>query len=116
WVQQFYSIGLKRNIQHRFRYGQETYDFDEGLLSFVAPGQLVQLTMDKPAVKPTGWLLLIHPDFLWNTSLAKKMKQYEFFGYAINEALFLSEKEELIVTDIFQNIQREYLSNIDKYS
>ena len=116
WVQQFYSIGLKRNIQHRFRYGQETYDFDEGLLSFVAPGQLVQLTMDKPAVKPTGWLLLIHPDFLWNTSLAKKMKQYEFFGYAINEALFLSEKEELIVTDIFQNIQREYLSNIDKFS
>ena len=116
WVQQFYSIGLKRNIQHRFRYGQETYDFDEGLLSFVAPGQLVQLTMDKPAVKPTGWLLLIHPDFLWNTSLAKKMKQYEFFGYAINEALFLSEKEELIVTDIFQNIRREYLSNIDKYS
>lgn len=116
WVQQFYSIGLKRNIQHRFRYGQETYDFDEGLLSFVAPGQLVQLTMDKPAVKPTGWLLLIHPDFLWNTSLAKKMNQYEFFGYAINEALFLSEKEELIVTDIFQNIQREYLSNIDKFS
>lgn len=116
WVQQFYSIGLKRNIQHRFRYGQETYDFDEGLLSFVAPGQLVQLTMDKPAVKPTGWLLLIHPDFLWNTSLAKKMKQYEFFGYAINEALFLSEKEELIITDIFQNIRREYLSNIDKYS
>lgn len=116
WVQLFYSIGLKRNIQNRFRYGQETYDFDEGLLSFVAPGQLVQLTMDKPAVKPTGWLLLIHPDFLWNTSLAKKMKQYEFFGYAINEALFLSEKEELIVTDIFQNIQREYLSNIDKFS
>ena len=116
WVQQFYSIGLKRNIQHRFRYGQETYDFDEGLLSFVAPGQLVQLTMDKPAVKPTGWLLLIHPDFLWNTSLAKNMKQYEFFGYAINEALFLSEKEELIITDIFQNIRREYLSNIDKYS
>ncbi len=116
WVQQFYSIGLKRNIQCKFRYGQEKYDFDEGLLSFVAPGQVIQITIDKPKVKPTGFLLLIHPDFLWNTPLAKKIKQYDFFGYAVNEALFLSEKEEAIITDIFKNIQREYLSNIDNFS
>jgi AraC-like DNA-binding protein len=116
WLQHFYSIGLKRNIQYKFRYGQQQYDFDDGLLSFVAPGQLIQLTLDKPVQKPTGWLLLIHPDFIWNTSLAKKIKQYEFFGYAVNEALFLSEKEEIIITDILQNIQREYQSNIDKFS
>jgi AraC family transcriptional activator of pobA len=116
WVQQFYSIGLKRNIQCKLRYGQQQYDFDEGLLSFVAPGQLIRLVIDKPVIKPTGWLLLIHPDFIWNTSLAKTIKQYEFFGYGVNEALFLSEKEENIITGILQNIRQEYHSNIDKFS
>lgn len=116
WVQNFYSIGLKRNIQGKFRYGQQQYDFDEGLMSFVAPGQLVHLAVEKPTIKPTGLLLFIHPDFLWNTSLAKKIKQYEFFGYAVNEALFMSDKEENIITDIMQHIQREYHSNIDKFS
>lgn len=116
WIQEFYTIGLKRNIQGKFRYGQQQYDFDEGLLSFVATGQLVQLTIEKPAVKPSGYLLLIHPDFIWNTSLAKTIHKYEFFGYAVNEALFLSEKEEQVITNIFQNIEREYHSNIDKFS
>jgi len=116
WVQNFYTIGLKRNIQGKFRYGQQQYDFDEGLLSFVSSGQLVHLTVEKPKEKPTGFLLLIHPDFVWKTSLAKNIKRYDFFGYAVNEALFLSEKEETVITDIFLNIQREYHSNIDKFS
>lgn len=116
WVQNFYTIGLKRNIQGKFRYGQQQYDFDEGLLSFVSAGQLVHLTVEKLQVRPTGFLLLIHPDFIWKTSLAKNIKQYDFFGYAVNEALFLSEKEETVITDIFLNIQREYHSNIDKFS
>src|SRR5690606_19345693 len=51
-----------------------------------------------------------------NTPLAKSIKQYDFFGYAVNEALFLSEKEEAVVVDIFQHIQREYVSTIDKFS
>lgn len=116
WVQHFYTIGLKRNIQGKFRYGQQQYDFDEGLLSFVSSGQVVHLAVEKPTIKPTGFLLLIHPDFIWNTSLAKKMKHYDFFGYAVNEALFLSEKEEAVITDILKNIQREYHSNIDKFT
>ncbi len=116
WVQHFYSIGLKRNIQGKFRYGQQQYDFDEGLMSFVAPGQVVRITTEQPAIKPTGWLLLVHPDFLWNTVLASQIKKYEFFGYAVNEALFMSEKEELIIADLMQNIQREYHSNTDKFS
>ncbi len=116
WVQNFYSIGLKRNIQSKFRYGQQQYDFDEGLLSFIAPGQLVHLTLEKQAEPPSGYLLLIHPDFIWNTSLAKTIQQYEFFGYAVTEALFLSEKEEAIITGILHNIQREYESSIDKFS
>lgn len=116
WVQNLYTIGLKRNIQCKFRYGQKSYDFDQGLLSFIAPKQLLQLTLDQPDIKPNGWLLLIHPDFIWNTSLAKTIKQYDFFGYDVNEALFMSEKEEAIVTEIMQNIQKEYSAHLDNFS
>lgn len=117
WIQNFYTVGLKRNVDGKFKYGQQKYDFDEGLMSFVSPGQLVQIEIpDKQVLKPNGLLLCIHPDFLWNTPLAKTIKQYEFFGYSINEALFMSEKEEIIITDIMKNIKQEYHSNIDKFS
>ncbi|AZA50891.1 AraC family transcriptional regulator [Chryseobacterium carnipullorum] len=117
WIQNFYSIGLKRNVNAKFNYGQQEYDFDSGVLCFVSPLQFLKLEI-KPevVVEPTGWLLVIHPDFLWNTALAKKIKSYDFFKYDINEALFLSDKEEKIVVDILKNIEREYQSNIDKFS
>jgi len=67
-------------------------------------------------LEQSGWLLLVHPDFLWNTSLSKKIKQYEFFDYAVNEALFVSEKEEAIVTGIIQNISQECQRSIDKFT
>jgi AraC-like DNA-binding protein len=67
-------------------------------------------------VEPTGYLLLIHPDFLWGTSLIKKIKSYEFFSYQINEALFLSDKEEKVIVDLFKNIEKEYQTNIDKFT
>ena|SRR5690554_399127 len=117
WIQNFYSIGLKRNVNARFNYGQQAYDFDSGVLTFVAPLQVLQIEVNQDiTVEPSGWMLLIHPDFLWNTSLAKKIKSYEFFQYATHEALFLSDKEELVIVDILQNMKKEYQSNIDKFS
>jgi len=117
WIQDYYSIGLKRNVNARFNYGQQEYDFDSGVLCFVSPLQFLRIEM-KPdvEVEPTGYLLLIHPDFLWGTSLIKKMKSYEFFSYRINEALFLSEKEENIIVGLFKNIEKEYQNNIDKFT
>lgn len=117
WIQHFYSVGLKRNINAKFNYGQQPYDFNSGVLTFVSPLQFLSLEM-KPdvIVEPTGWLLLIHPDFLWGTFLAKKIKSYDFFQYSVNEALFLSDKEENVIADILRNIEREYQANIDKFS
>ncbi len=117
WIQNYYSIGLKRNVNARFNYGQQEYDFDSGVLCFVSPLQFLRIEM-KPDVEvaPTGYLLLIHPDFLWGTSLIKKMKSYEFFSYRINEALFLSEKEENIIVGLFKNMEKEYQNNIDKFT
>jgi len=117
WVQKFYSIGLKRNVNARFNYGQQQYDFDSGVLCFISPEQFLKLEINTEAqANPTGWLLLIHPDFLWNSSLAGKIQSYDFFRYAVNEALFMSEKEEHTIVEILQNIEKEYQSNIDKFS
>ena len=111
----FYSIALKRNFNGKMKYGQQEYDFDEGVMIFISPGQVFSIEADKD-VKHTGWLLLIHPDYLWNTPLAKTIKQYEYFSYSVNEALHLSEKEEVMISGIMQNIGQEYHSNIDKFS
>lgn len=117
WVQNFYTIGLKRNVNAKFNYGQQQYDFNSGILSFIAPSQFLKLEINlNMVVEPTGWLLLIHPDFLWNTPLAKKIKSFDFFQYAVNEALFLSDKEEKIIVDTLVKIEQEYQSNIDKFS
>jgi AraC-like DNA-binding protein len=111
----FYSIALKRNANAKMRYGQQEYDFKEGVLLFISPGQVFSIE-GNAELQHTGWSLLIHPDFLWNTPLAQKIKQYEYFGYSVHEALHLSDKEEKMIIDIITNIQKEYQSNIDKFS
>jgi AraC family transcriptional activator of pobA len=117
WIQNFYSIGLKRNVNAKFNYGQQQYDFDSGVLTFISPLQFLKIEIKQEVeVAPTGWLLLIHPDFLWNTPLTKKIKSYDFFQYAVNEALFLSDKEEKVIVEILLKIKQEYQSNIDKFS
>ncbi len=117
WIQNFYSIGLKRNVNAKFNYGQQQYDFNSGVLTFVSPLQFLKIEINQAVVvEPTGWLLLIHPDFLWNTALAKKIKSFDFFQYAVNEALFLSDKEEKVIVEILLKIEQEYQSNIDKFS
>lgn len=113
----FYSISFKRNFNAKVKYGQQQYDFDEGIMFFISSGQVFSIESAKgEKINHSGFSLLIHPDFLWNTPLAKGIKQYEYFSYAVNEALFLSEKEETTVTNILQNIKNEYNSNIDKFS
>jgi AraC family transcriptional regulator, transcriptional activator of pobA len=113
----FYSISLKRNFNGKMKYGQQEYDFDEGIMFFISPGQVFGIEVaNAEELRHSGWLLLIHPDFLWNTSLAKTIRRYEYFDYSVHEALFLSEKEEKTIINIMQNVEQEYHSNIDKFS
>ncbi|MEO6685562.1 MAG: helix-turn-helix transcriptional regulator [Dyadobacter sp.] len=118
-VNGFYNISLKKGFKGpvKFKYGQEKYDFDEGVLSFMSPGQIVGFEPQKySSDEQSGWMLLIHPDFLWNTALTRKISKYEFFDYSVNEALFLSDKEEVILQQIIGNISQEYHNNLDKFS
>lgn len=119
-VLDYYTISLKRHCDFNFRYGQQQYDVQGGVMYFVAPGQVIgslNTNKDKAKItKQSGWGLYIHPDFLWNTPLAKKIKKYGYFDYSVNEALWLTAKEEVHVISMMQNIQMEYLANMDHFS
>lgn len=117
WVLDFYNIAMKRGLNAKLKYGQQEYDFDEGIMFFIAPNQVFRIARElSDAAEQSGWMLLIHPDFLWNTALAKSITRYDFFDYTVNEALFVSEKEEATINHIVQTVRNEYHSNIDKFS
>lgn len=108
-----YTIAIKKGFTGSCKYGQNNYDFDQGAMIFIAPGQTVTFEAGNPF---SGWLLTIHPDFIRNTPLAKKFADCGFFSYSLSEALYLSEKEEKMIETIMKNIKSEYRSVIDNYS
>ena len=117
-VLDFYSISVKRMGNVKATYGQHPFDFNEGILSFMAPKQVFSIAIDNKneAVKKSGWVIYIHPDFIWNTSLAKTITSYDFWDYSLHESLFLSAKEEAVINGIQQNTQQELDANIDRFS
>jgi AraC family transcriptional activator of pobA len=117
WVLDFYAIALKKNFHAKLKYGQQVYDFDEGTMTFMAPGQKIGIESnpDEP-IEHSGWLLIFHPEFLWNTPMAKSIKQYEYFDYSVNEALFLSEEEDTTLNQIMLSIKTEYQRSIDQFT
>ncbi|WP_342648480.1 helix-turn-helix transcriptional regulator [Mucilaginibacter sp. CSA2-8R] len=113
----FYSIALKRTFQAKLKYGQQEVDFDKGVMLFMAPMQVLSISgPPETAAGHQGWLLLVHPDLLWNTSLANKIRRYEYFDYKASEALHLSDAEEQMIVDIMQKIVQEYRSRLDDFS
>jgi len=110
----FYKISYKKNFSGKVKYGQSHYDFDEGGLSFISPNQMI--TALEGEADYGGYTLLIHPDFIRAYPLGKSIKNYGFFSYAVNEALYLSDKEKQVITGLFKNIQMELDSAIDQIS
>ncbi len=112
---EFYTISRKINFAGTMKYGQHYYDFQEGVMAFHGPKQVIvsELTDD---AKLKGWTLLIHPDFIRTYSLAEKIKQFGFFSYSMNEALHLSEEEADTIEEVMDTIRKEYNSGIDNYS
>ncbi|MFV5693743.1 helix-turn-helix domain-containing protein [Flavobacterium sp. LT1R49] len=115
FVYNFYSVCTKKDFKGKLKYGQNYYDFDEGIMTFFSPGQVISTVVDEDIALSGIWLV-VHPDFIQNYALAKSIKDYGFFSYAVNEALHLSDKEEAMITDIMQNIDTEYCSVIDGFS
>lgn len=108
-----YSIILKDG-NCGMMYGRNRYDFNEGVLQFMAPNQVV--SSDSHIESTYGFYLVFHPDLIRNFDLGKRMGQYTFFDYSVHEALHLSKKEENTLIEIVDNISAELNSNIDKHS
>jgi AraC family transcriptional regulator, transcriptional activator of pobA len=110
----FYKISYKMNFQGKFKYGQHHYDFDEGGMFFVSPNQITG--GHAPLSDQSGYTLLFHPDFLLGYEIAKKIKEYGFFSYSVNEALHLSENEKNTIISVFKSIEDELKGRIDNFS
>ena len=111
----FYLLGLKRDAGVLMRYGRRDYDFDRGLMFFTAPGQTYTIELAETATT-RGWAIMVHPDFLYGTPLAEGIHRYEYFGYAVHEALHLSAEEEGVIVAIIKNLRRELRGNLDAFS
>lgn len=110
----FYKISFKTNFNGKIKYGHGFYDFEEGGMSFVSPGQL--LKMQEEEADYSGLSLNIHPDFIRPYSLNTNIKQYGFFNYTASEGLYLSEKEKETILGVFASIQEELKERIDNFS
>ncbi|OFY48188.1 MAG: transcriptional regulator [Bacteroidetes bacterium GWF2_41_31] len=110
-----YFISLKENIKGSFKYGRNSYDFKEGTLLFVAPGQVMSSNED---IEPdlAGWSVFFHPNLIRKSQLATTITKYHFFDYDIHEALHLSKKEKATLTECVLKIEQEINQNIDKHS
>lgn len=112
----FYCIFLKDIKCGDLRYGCNYYDYQEGTLVFVAPGQVMEIETDGKVYQPKGYALVFHPDLLHGTALLKNNTEHTFFSYKVNEALHLSEKERQIILDSFSKIEYELQLGVDKHS
>lgn len=111
-----YCIFLKDVKCGDLKYGRATYDYQEGTLVFVSPGQVVDVENKVDIYQPLGHGLVFHPDLIKGTPLAKSISDYGFFDYQTNEALHLSKKEQQMVLEMFANIQFELNRPVDKHS
>lgn len=111
-----YAVFLKNIKCGDMRYGCQPYDYEDGTLVFVSPGQIYGIDSKGIAMKPSGYGLVFHPDFIKGTNLGKNIKNYTFLSYEVNEALHLSKKERKTIVDCIEKIAEEIAQNLDKHS
>jgi AraC family transcriptional activator of pobA len=116
FISGLYVVYLKEVKCGELKYGRNNYDYEEGTLVFIAPGQVYGIEDNMKAVQPKGWALAFHPDLIHGTSLGRHIKEYNFFSYDVNEALHVSERERQVVMECFNKIQYELEHAIDKHS
>lgn len=111
-----YAVFLKDNKCGDIMYGGKPYDYEDGTLVFVSPGQVYGIDNHTVNENPSGYGLLFHPDLIAGTHLARTIRDYSFFSYEVNEALHLSKKERKTIVDCLEKISFEIEQNIDKHS
>lgn len=111
-----YAIFLKDIKCGNITYGINDYDYEEGTLIFISPGQVFGVDGEGEMKQGSGTALIFHPDLIHGTNLGKHIKDYTFFSYEVNEALHLSNRERTVVNECLSNIQYELEHAIDSHS
>lgn len=117
YLSELYIIFLKDVHCEDMKYGRSHYDYQEETLIFVAPNQTFGFDLpEKTLIQPNGWALVFHPDFIRGTALGRRIQDYHFFSYGVQEALHISKREKSIIIECFNKIQYELEQSIDKHS
>ncbi len=106
-----YGLFLRDDVAVDLTYGFGKYDYKEGTLICVAPGQIGGKEEDGSLVDIKGWALLFHPDLLHGTHLEQTIKEYTFFDYSINEALHMSDEEHETIVSLLRQLRDEIENN-----
>ena len=106
-----FGLFLRDDVAVDLTYGFGKYDYNEGTLICVAPGQIGGKEENGELADIKGWALLFHPDLLHGTHLEQTIKEYSFFDYRINEALHMSDEEHETFISLMRQIQNELSCN-----
>jgi len=103
-----FKVSLKKNFTGDINYGYNKYHTENGLMLFSEPGQVVSW---ESLTFWDGYAFVFHPDLIKQHPIASKIKQYKYFSYEINDALFMTAQEEEIITWLFTRIHMELTEN-----
>ena len=111
-----YCISLKNEAIGSMQYGRNSYDFQDGSMLFMKPGQVLTYDGHQSTAEDPGWALLFHPDLLRRSTLGNTISNYSYFSYELNEALHISDDEKQSLNELIEKIEKEYQQNIDRHS
>lgn len=111
-----YALFLKNGTNCILKYGRQPYDYQEGTVVSFSPGQLVGVDTEVDEIAPDVIGIMFHPDLIYKTPLASRIKEYSFFDYSQREALHLSADERRIFTRCLERVKEEIEHPVDKHT
>lgn len=111
-----YALFLKNGSNCTLKYGRQPYDYQEGSVVSFSPGQIIEVDTEIDEIAPDVIGLMFHPDLIYKTPLASRIKEYGFFDYSQMEALHLSADERRIFTQCLDRIKDEIEHTVDKHT
>ncbi len=108
-----YGLFLRDDHEENLDYGISSYDYHEGSLICVQPGQTGGADADGGTFEARGWALLFSPELLAGTPLEKRMDSFTFFAYSENEALHLAPEERSRYIALLELLRSEAAASTD---
>ena len=105
-----YAIFVQDNFPSDSTYGMGGYNTTKGSLTAASPGQIIGKADDGHREVYHGWALFFDPEFMRGTVFEKRLADYHFFSYNVNEALHATEDEKQLLWRLVEMI-RTFISH-----